>query len=66
MNITLNGKTEPFIKQTKLIELLNNKKLSPDSIIVEINGVILKRNEFNSININEQDKIEILRFVGGG
>ena len=66
MNIYLNGKSEVFPESAVLMNIIKSKKLSPDTIIVEINGKILKKNEYRLIPIRENDKIEILRFVGGG
>ncbi len=65
MTIYLNGQTETVPNSAILMDLIKSKKLLPETIIVEINGKILKKNEYRSL-IHEKDKIEILRFVGGG
>ena len=65
MTIYLNGKSETVPNSAILMDLIKSKKLLPETIIVEINGKILKKNEYRSL-IHEKDKIEILRFVGGG
>jgi sulfur carrier protein len=66
MNILLNGKVETVSKSTILMNIIKSKKLTPETLIVEINGKILKKDEYNSKIVQKNDKIEILRFVGGG
>ena len=38
----------------------------PDMVSVELNGKILKRNEFETTTLKEGDKLEFLYFMGGG
>ncbi len=38
----------------------------PDMVSVELNGKILKRNEFETTALKEGDKLEFLYFMGGG
>ena len=66
MNILLNGKVETVSESTVLMDIIKSKKLTPETLIVEINGKILKKDEYNSKIVQKNDKIEILRFVGGG
>lgn len=37
-----------------------------DLIAVELNYQIIKQNTFDSITLNNTDKLEIVSFVGGG
>ncbi len=66
MEILLNGKKEIIPKNYAITDVLKSKKLSSEAVIVEINNKILPQKKFDSFMINENDKIEILRFVGGG
>jgi thiamine biosynthesis protein ThiS len=65
MDIYLNGKAETVPDSIVLMDIIKSKKLLPETVIVEINGKIFKKNEYRT-PIQEKDKIEILRFVGGG
>ena len=38
----------------------------PEMVSVELNGQILRRNTFETTQLNEGDKIEFLYFMGGG
>ncbi len=49
-----------------LLELVLHYDLKPESIAVERNGQIPGREEWASIELQESDRIELIRFVGGG
>ena len=66
IKITLNGKEKEITENTKLLVLLEDLNLSPDSVVVEMNKNIVRKDNFSETFIKENDKLEILRFVGGG
>lgn len=66
MLITVNGKQLNFIENTSVIEYLKKLKYNPKRVVVEINGDIVKRINFENHTVNAGDKIEIVCFVGGG
>lgn len=47
-------------------ELLQNFSLNENRVAIEINGKIIVKEEFNKVNLNENDTIEVISFVGGG
>ena len=66
MNITVNGNKEEIIRQTSLLDLLASKKIHPGKVVVELNTTIIEKHILADTIIQENDRIEILRFVGGG
>ena len=66
MIIKINGKDEVFDKRLNLAELVSSKKLSPEKIVIEQNLRIVPKEEWRDAVINENDRIEIVSFVGGG
>ncbi len=67
MKLIINGKEEEIAGDLTIQELLAHKKVqTPEMVSVEINGVILKRSEFDVVRIKESDVIEFLYFMGGG
>jgi thiamine biosynthesis protein ThiS len=66
INIVLNGENKEVEQNTRLSNLLRDLNLSADKIAVEINKNVVRKKDWQSININEADKIEIIHFVGGG
>ena len=47
-------------------ELLQNFSLNKNRVVIELNGKIIVKEEFNKVNLNENDTIEVISFVGGG
>lgn len=66
MQILLNSEKEMLEKQSTISEFLLAKGLNPETIIVEYNGKILKKQEWSDIELQDQDQLEVLNFVGGG
>jgi|LGOV01.1.fsa_nt_gb sulfur carrier protein len=54
---------EPEITLSNMLEKLN---LDEDKVVVEINLEIVSRKSYKNLFLNEEDKIEIVSFVGGG
>ena len=63
--ITLNGKQESENFAT-VTELLEKRGYRREIIVVEINGVIIKKDDYDDTVINDGDVIEIVHFMGGG
>ncbi len=65
LTILLNG-VEEKTEDRNLSDLIISKKLKKDQIIIEVNGTIIKKDDLEKYLINNGDKIEIIRFMGGG
>lgn len=66
MEVVLNGNAEKLAKEMNLSEFLFSKGLNPDTIIVEYNENIVRNQEWENIILQDKDRLEVLRFVGGG
>ncbi len=67
MKVTINDKEKEIQENVSIIELLKLENVKmPDMVSVELNGVILKRDEFEKTGVKENDKINFLYFMGGG
>ena len=66
MKILVNGETKEFEKELSISELLNELDLSSKLIAIELNKNVIRKKDWEDIKINENDKIEIVHFVGGG
>lgn len=67
MKLVVNGEDGVFNEGLTVSELLTVKEVKmPEMVSVEINGEILKRNEFEAKELEEGDKVEFLYFMGGG
>ena len=61
----INGKYEE-INDINLLDYVIKNKYRVDRVVVDFNGNIVKKVDFEKINIKNTDKIEIVCFVGGG
>jgi sulfur carrier protein len=66
LEIELNGKVEKLEKEIELSAFLLAKGLNPDTVIVEYNHNIVKKQEWEKIVLQDKDSLEVLNFVGGG
>ncbi|MCL6638692.1 MAG: sulfur carrier protein ThiS [Firmicutes bacterium] len=66
MLVSVNGKREDVPEGLTLTEFITQKKVDAGTVIVEYNGVLVKQEEWPGIVLKENDRLEILRFVGGG
>ena len=64
--IQLNGDPYEINDGTNLNELLNKLKIQKNKVAIEINGEIVEKNKYPNLILNENDKIEIVHFIGGG
>ncbi len=49
-----------------LIELLKQLGINQATVVAEINGKIIAREDFSQTQLSSGQKIELVRFVGGG
>lgn len=64
--ITVNGKQSPDALGITLKEYLENSGYNIARVAVEINGEIIPKANYTEYKIKENDKIEVVSFVGGG
>ncbi|MCK9172365.1 sulfur carrier protein ThiS [Desulfuromonas thiophila] len=65
MNLTINGAARA-IMATDLAALLAELQLDPARVAIEHNGRILRADQYSATGLAEGDRLEIVRFVGGG
>ena len=64
--IQLNGKKVVIKSNYSLLDLLKKYKLNNRKIAIEYNGVIIQKTNYRKKNLKNNDKIEIVHFIGGG
>ncbi len=65
MILKINGDNLETSAQT-LKELLEEIKMEPKRVAVEVNLNIVKKADYSVFNLKDGDTIEIVNFVGGG
>ncbi len=64
--IQLNGKKLKIQRNLTINELVKKYKLKEDKVAIELNGTILPKHVYKKKKIKNNDKIEIVQFIGGG
>jgi sulfur carrier protein len=66
LRLRINGETRELANGLSLLELIKELDLPADRIAVELNHNVVRRSEWASTKLKEDDQIEIVHFVGGG
>jgi thiamine biosynthesis protein ThiS len=66
MKLQINGETRDFPGQLTLAALVEQLGMKPDRVAVELNLEIVPRAQWESVQLKEGDKLEVVHFVGGG
>ncbi|HEX8734805.1 MAG TPA: sulfur carrier protein ThiS [Pyrinomonadaceae bacterium] len=66
MKVFINGETKEITGNLNLSELLKQFSLPSECIAVELNREVVRKKDWETIEIKDADKIEIVHFVGGG
>ena len=64
--IQLNGKKITINQKVSLFDLLKKYKLDKKKVAIELNGSIISKSRFKKRLIKNEDKVEIVHFIGGG
>lgn len=66
MTLIINGETRDFKENSTLQNIITDLQIESKVMAAAVNMNIVKKDEWISFIPNENDKIELLQFVGGG
>jgi thiamine biosynthesis protein ThiS len=66
ITLQVNGKQVELEAPIPLVLYIEELGINPRSVAVEHNGEIIQREKFASVVLQEGDRVEIVRMVGGG
>ena len=66
MNIVLNGEPKHLERARDIPGLLEELGLASPALLIEHNGLALRRDEWPERSLADGDRIEIIRIVAGG
>ena len=66
MKICVNDEVREVRTGTTVLSLVQELGLDPKVVAAQRNGVVLERDAFGSVVLEEDDALELLRLVGGG
>ena len=64
--IQLNGDPYEVNNGSSLNELLNTLKIKKNKVAIEVNGEIVEKKKYPNLILRKGDKVEIVKFIGGG
>ena len=64
--IQLNGKNISIKSNFSILDLLKKYKLINKKIVIEHNGIIISKTNYKKKYLKNNDKVEIVHFIGGG
>jgi thiamine biosynthesis protein ThiS len=66
MNLIINGEDRQFDSALTIADLLERLNMKPDRVAVEVNRELVPRERWATTQLSDDDKLEIVHFVGGG
>ncbi|MEE9356933.1 sulfur carrier protein ThiS [Candidatus Vondammii sp. HM_W22] len=66
MQIYINSEGQSILDNTTMASLIELLALTSQRIAVEVNGELVPRSTFEQHQLQPDDKIEIVRAIGGG
>ncbi|MDA7471678.1 sulfur carrier protein ThiS [Candidatus Pelagibacter ubique] len=66
IKIKLNGKFSTINENLSLAIFLKELKIPLKKVAIELNQEIIDKNNLKTIKLKNNDKIEIVHFIGGG
>ena len=64
--IQLNGKKVTIKAKTTIYELLKKFKLNNKKVAIEYNGIIIPKLNYKKKYLKNNDRLEVVHFIGGG
>jgi thiamine biosynthesis protein ThiS len=64
--VVVNGEEREIESGTTLARLVENLSLAPERLAVEVNGEVVRRKDWHARTLSDNDRVEIVHFVGGG
>jgi thiamine biosynthesis protein ThiS len=66
MRLTINGKAQETPELATVADLAQWLMLPAFGSAVELNGKVVRKAEYPTRSLKEQDRLEVVRLVGGG
>lgn len=66
MFIQVNGESREVPRDVSLQELLIQLAVPGDRVAIELNQEVVRRAAWTEVKLQEDDRVEIVHFVGGG
>lgn len=66
MEVVINGKPEQAENGSTIGSILEKRNIRKEMVAVEVNGEVVKRDDYDSHALKDGDKVEFLYYMSGG
>ena len=66
VRVYVNGEPREFSDQLSLADIITQLDFPAQRIAVELNRTVVRRGDWSTTELHDEDRIEIVHFVGGG
>ena len=66
MNITVNGEPKEAPDNITIFNYVTSLNFDPETVVVEVDGTIVQRDDYQSKQLEDGCILELIRFIGGG
>jgi thiamine biosynthesis protein ThiS len=66
IQVTVNGETREIAHGLTVLGLIELYKLKPQGVAIELNLEVPSKERYGQITLQPGDKLEIVKFMGGG
>ncbi len=66
VKITVNGEEKEYIEGTSLAQLVDDLGIKVKVMAAAVNMNVVKKDDWESHLLSDEDRVELLHFVGGG
>lgn len=66
VSVTINGTGESLSQGSTVLDVLNAKEARPEMMAVEINGELLRKDDYGATILKDGDSMEFLPYMAGG
>ena len=66
VQVKINGVAAELPDNCSVKDLLLLRKLPAEVVIIELNGEIINRGKWESLKLNPDDNLELIRIISGG
>ena len=66
MTVTVNGHPRTIVEDASIAALLAELGLAESRVAVEVNASVIRKSNWPATALKENDRVEVVNFVGGG
>jgi len=66
LKIEINGERRDVPDRISISDLIKHLALAPERLAIELNREVIRRADWPHTQLSEDDRLEIVHFVGGG